>query len=250
MNRNLHHTILFSMLGGLALTASAWGHDMGPAGDMHADGMFAQMDSNHDGRISAQENAAGAQAMFMRMDTNHDGKLSADEMAAGHKMMMHGDHDMDGMDHHGMNGDNMHGDGMHADGMHGDRMARMDSNHDGVLTAAEHAAAAQAMFDRMDSNHDGKVTSAEMEAAHKMMHGDHDSDEHGMKMGGEHGHGMHKGMGMDAMREMMDSNHDGVITAAEHAAGAQAMFARMDSNHDGYVSKEEMEAGHAAMKSP
>ncbi len=249
MNRNLHHTILFSMLGGLALTTSAWAHGDTKHGDgMHGDGMrgegmFAQMDSNHDGRISAQEHAAGAQAMFTRMDANHDGKLSADEMAAGHKMMMQGGHDKDGMDHHGMHGDDMHGDGMHAD-----MMARMDSNHDGVLTAAEHAAAAQAMFTRMDSNHDGKVTSAEMEAAHKMMRGDHDGDEHDMKKGGEHGHDMHKGMG--DMRAMMDSNHDGVITAAEHAAGAQAMFARMDSNHDGYISKEEMEAGHAAMKSP
>jgi len=51
------------------------------------------------------------------------------------------------------------------------------------------------------------------------------------------------------MRGMMDANHDGTITAAEHAAAAQAMFARMDSNHDGFISKAEMEAGHTMPKS-
>ena len=246
MNRNIRHTILFSMLGGLALSAGTWAQGVD---------MFAQMDSNHDGRISAQEHAAGTQAMFVRMDANHDGKVTADEMRAGHRMMMHGDHDMGhaGMQDHAME---------HA-GMHGDMMARMDTNHDGVLTAAENMAAAQARFARMDSNHDGKVTAAEMEAAHKMMRGEHGMDDHDMadhdmdghrmddhdmKMGA--GHDMHDRMRMGDMRAMMDANHDGVITAAEHAAGAQAMFMRMDSNHDGYLSKGEMEAGHAMPKSP
>lgn len=221
MNRNIRHTILFSMLGGLVLSASAWGQ---------GDEMFEQMDSNHDGRISAQEHTVGAQAMFVRVDTNHDAKLSDEEMAAGHKAMMHGDHDKDHR------------------GMHADMMARMDSNHDGVLTTVENAAAAQAMFDRMDSNHDGKVTTAEIEAGHKAMRGDHDSDDDAMTSGGNHDmHGrgeMHEGMG-----GMMDANHDGTITATEHAAAARAMFARMDSNHDGFISKAEMEAGHTAPKS-
>jgi len=231
MNRKFRHTILFSLMGGLVLSASAW------AAWDH-DGMFKRMDTNNDGRISASEHAAGAQAMFTRMDANHDAKLSGEEMAAGHKAMMHGDHDKDHR------------------GMHGDRMARMDSNHDGVLTAAENAAAAQAMFDRMDSNHDGKVTTDEIEAGHKAMRGDHDSDDDAMTSGDNHGmHGrgeMHEGMmreGMGGMRGMMDANHDGMITAAEHAAAAQAMFARMDSNHDGFISKPEMEAGHTAPKS-
>ena len=148
MNRNIRHTILFSMLGGLALSAGAWAQGVD---------MFAQMDSNHDGRISAQEHAVGAQAMFVRMDANHDGKVTADEMRAGHRMMMHGDHGMDhaGMDHAGMDHAGMDHDGMEHHGMHGDMMARMDTNHDGVLTAAENMAAAQAMFARMDGNHDG-----------------------------------------------------------------------------------------------
>jgi Ca2+-binding EF-hand superfamily protein len=48
----------------------------------------------------------------------------------------------------------------------------------------------------------------------------------------------------------MDTNHDGRITVAEHAAAAQAMFVRMDTDHDGYLSRAEVEAGHGMRKSP
>lgn len=45
----------------------------------------------------------------------------------------------------------------------------------------------------------------------------------------------------------MDTNNDGRITAAEHAAGAQRMFTMMDTNKDGAVTMEEMKA-HKDMK--
>ena len=48
----------------------------------------------------------------------------------------------------------------------------------------------------------------------------------------------------DGMRGMMDTNHDGRITSAEHAAAAQRMFSRADANHDGFLSKDELEAAH------
>ena len=40
---------------------------------------------------------------------------------------------------------------------------------------------------------------------------------------------------------MMDTNHDGKISAAEHAAGAKAMFEKMDANKDGFVTLQEMQ---------
>lgn len=49
-------------------------------------------------------------------------------------------------------------------------MAEMDTNHDGMISAAEHAAFGKMMFDKMDANHDGMVSKDEMMAAHKMMH--------------------------------------------------------------------------------
>jgi len=53
-----------------------------------------------------------------------------------------------------------------------DMMAAMDSNHDGMVSASEHAAYMQQMFDKADANHDGMLSRAEMDAAMKS-HGDH-----------------------------------------------------------------------------
>lgn len=50
-----------------------------------------------------------------------------------------------------------------------EKIAVIDTNQDGIVTAEEHAAGARVMFERMDVNHDGKVTAAEMDAAHKAM---------------------------------------------------------------------------------
>jgi hypothetical protein len=52
-----------------------------------------------------------------------------------------------------------------------DMMKMMDTNHDGMVSAAEHAAYAKMMFDKCDTNHDGMVSKAEMAAGMKMMHG-------------------------------------------------------------------------------
>src|SRR5882757_988357 len=40
----------------------------------------------------------------------------------------------------------------------------MDTDGDGRISRAEHAAGAKKMFDAMDANHDGIVTAAEMDA--------------------------------------------------------------------------------------
>lgn len=77
MKRSLICTSLFaSML--LAGTAFA-----GDGGDK-----FRKMDTDGDGRITAAEHAAGAQAMFTKMDTNKDGAITMQEMEA-HKDMKH-----------------------------------------------------------------------------------------------------------------------------------------------------------------
>jgi hypothetical protein len=44
-------------------------------------------------------------------------------------------------------------------------LARMDSNKDGKISAAEHRAPAVAQFDRADKNKDGSVSAAEQQAA-------------------------------------------------------------------------------------
>jgi hypothetical protein len=47
---------------------------------------------------------------------------------------------------------------------------------------------------------------------------------------------------------MMDTDKDGKVTAAEHSAGAKSMFTQMDTNGDGKVTATEMDAFHAAKK--
>jgi Ca2+-binding EF-hand superfamily protein len=230
----ISHSLLATALLAAIVATGAW------AGD---DDMFTRMDSNHDGRISAQEHDAGAAAKFARNDANHDGMLDADEMRS--RM-------------------GRQAGGMHAGGMQGnDWMAKMDGNHDGVITADEHAAMAKAMFDRMDANHDGRLAGAELEGGHGMRGqrmGDHAMPEgmaHGDRGMGDHamaGHGMHGqgGMAGAGMRKqaMMDTDNDGKVSASEHAAGARAMFARVDADHDGYISKAEFDARLKAMPPP
>jgi hypothetical protein len=52
----------------------------------------------------------------------------------------------------------------------GEMMSTVDTNKDGMVSAAEHAAHAKAMFEKIDANHDGMVDKAEMDAGMKMMH--------------------------------------------------------------------------------
>ncbi|HEU4844434.1 MAG TPA: hypothetical protein VFT05_09245 [Burkholderiaceae bacterium] len=108
--------------------------------------------------------------------------------------------------------------------------AQMDQNRDGKVSAAEHAAGARAMFVRMDANHDGIVTAAEMEAAQPAVTGKASS-----------------AMPAAAKIKVADGDGDGKLTAAEHDAASQSMFLRMDTNHDGMLTEAEMAAGHAAM---
>ncbi len=46
-------------------------------------------------------------------------------------------------------------------------MDKMDSNKDGMVSKAEHAAAAEKMFEMADANKDGSVTKEEMDKAHE-----------------------------------------------------------------------------------
>jgi Ca2+-binding EF-hand superfamily protein len=115
-----------------------------------------------------------------------------------------------------------------------DKMQLMDSNKDGKISVTEHAAGARQMFQEMDANHDGKVDAAEMDAMHAQMK---PADHSGPTMSSA-----------DKIKTI-DTNNDGVITAAEHEAGSRAMFAKMDADGDGNLTSTEMQAGHQKMMS-
>ena len=50
-----------------------------------------------------------------------------------------------------------------------DRVKKMDRDGDGRVSAAEHAAGTQAMFDEADTNKDGNLSTAERAAHHAAM---------------------------------------------------------------------------------
>lgn len=108
----------------------------------------------------------------------------------------------------------------------------MDADRDGKLSPDEHAVGAKKMFDTMDANKDGRVTSEEMDAAHEKITGQQSTK---------------ADMSSVEKIKVVDTNGDGVLTAAEHAAGSKTMFDKMDTDKDGFVSKAELTEGHAKM---
>jgi Ca2+-binding EF-hand superfamily protein len=117
-----------------------------------ADHQFGMMDTDGDGKISADEHAAGAKKMFEAMDADKDGKVTAVEMEAAHQKVA---------------GEKAKKSDMSA----ADKIKMVDTNADGVLSAEEHVAGAKTMFEKMDTNKDGFLSKTELAAGHaKMMH--------------------------------------------------------------------------------
>src|SRR6185295_12490502 len=122
----------------------------------------------------------------------------------------------------------------------------MDTDGDGSISAAEHAAGAKQMFAKMDADGDGIVTAKEMEAAHKDMPtakgsaGESDTGT-ASRLGKSD---THHDKSAAAKIKMIDTDGDGAITAAEHDAGSKKMFEKMDKDHDGKLSAAEIQAGH------
>jgi Ca2+-binding EF-hand superfamily protein len=141
----------------------------------------------------------------------------------------------------------------------------MDTDHDGSVSASEHAAGAKKMFAMMDKDGDGIVTAQEMAAAHKDMptaHEDASTGRHPAESGrlpqtdssartsdasGKPMKPMDHDKSAAAKIKMIDTDQDGTISAAEHEAGARKMFDKMDKDHNGKLSAAEIQAGHDQM---
>lgn len=108
---------------------------------------------------------------------------------------------------------------------------RLDANHDGRISSAEYARAAQSLFEMIDMEHDGTVTLQELEAARGVL-GDLD--------------------GLDAKRilALADADEDGKLTLGEWMAFNNVRFDRIDANDDGFIDRAEWNAPHPAPPEP
>jgi Ca2+-binding EF-hand superfamily protein len=110
------------------------------------------MDTDRNGEISEIEHANGAKAMFEAMDVDKDAYVSAKEMDSAHKGRM-------SKDEKAPTGKMSSA----------EKIAVIDTNKDGKLSATEHADGSRRMFATMDKNQDGSLTRAELEAGRKTM---------------------------------------------------------------------------------
>lgn len=137
-----------------------------------------------------------------------------------------------------------------------DHMKMMDKDGDGKITAAEHTSGAKEMFSKMDADKDGQVTASEMDAMHGAMKdkghatartegGPSEQKMADKKAYDDTGAGksMPKTMSSEQKIAKMDTNNDGKLSAAEHAAGTKQMFGKMDSDGDGSLTAQEMRDG-------
>lgn len=151
--------------GSITLAASAYAGDAEKYGSGNAE--FQMMDTDHDGSVSPGEHAAGAKKMFEKMDADGDGIVTAQEMTAAHKDMPTA-HDNEGASETNPGTASRLGKSDRPKSS-ASKIKAVDTDGDGSITAAEHEAGAQKMFDRMDKDHNGKLSAAEIQAGHAKM---------------------------------------------------------------------------------
>lgn len=108
-------------------------------------------------------------------------------------------------------------------------LSALDTDHDGVISEGERAAAPQSLA-RLDRNSDGKLTAEELRPAFG-------------PGGPARGSGGEAGApGMTAMLMRFDANGDGVLDSSEVPGRMQGIFGRGDRNQDGKLTRDEVEA--------
>ena len=108
------------------------------------------MDTNKDGKSSADEHAAAAKKMFDTMDANKDRKVTATEMDAAHQRVT------------GKKG-------TQSDLSSVEKIKVIDADGDGIFTGEDHAAGSRAMFAKMDADKEGFLSKGEHAAGHASM---------------------------------------------------------------------------------
>lgn len=149
--KNVKTTLLISAIAaGLLMTAANAAPRGGERMEMPS---FAELDTNSDGVLSAEELKAPMVARFNEADTNGDGGLSADEMAAA-KDKNRADRIAKMIERKDQNGDGLlQIEEMGRKGDKGDMFAKIDANSDGSISEEEFNAAKEKMGKRGKRGH-------------------------------------------------------------------------------------------------
>ncbi len=148
---------------GLALVALPAAFAEQHMGKSSSDAMFKAMDANNDGKVSRVEHAASAQKMFTEADANRDGRTTLAEMESAHGRMQADQAKL-------RTGKPVQsGKPMKLEMSTAEMLKQCDQNGDGQVSAAEHAAHADAMFTKMDTDRDGFLSASECADGHAAM---------------------------------------------------------------------------------
>ena len=146
------------------------------AAQQRATQMFARLDINDDGEISAADREARAAQRFDAIDANSDGSISREEFTAVREdrrarmeerraaRAASGAQDGERMARRdGRRGPGMRGEGRRGPGMRGARglLRNADADSNGAISQEEFLTAALARFDAADADNDGTVTREE-----------------------------------------------------------------------------------------
>lgn len=147
-NRNTFVVAVLTGSLGLSVAGAAFA-ERGPQGGGFSLQLFDVIDADKDGKVTQAEIDAHRAARVTAADANGDGLMSADELSAMHLAELT----------------------ERAKAQAAEMISRLDSDKDGLLSAAEMATRAgpEKIFDRIDADSDGAISREEATAAVEKM---------------------------------------------------------------------------------
>jgi Ca2+-binding EF-hand superfamily protein len=249
-------------IGAIGGASAAWSNMAASRARMQ-DKMFEKVDADGSGGIDTSElqgllddvaektgvdAGSDATALLSQLDSNGDGSLGSEELAEGMRSILPPPSTMDFAQARASGSDDLFskvdadGDGSISEDELQDLVEKIGTHRAGPSAPAD---ATDDAFSRLDSDGDGSLSQAEFDAGRPSSP---QGGPAGMPPPPPAGARNDAGAsGTSAAYDPLDTNEDGVVSAAERAAGAsteavQALFDAIDTDGDGTVSQDEGDA--------